>query len=215
MVRISSSTIFQLSPPIHWVPHPSRNLRRVGKQPSRIRMYQNPLSSVNFSRHAQRTSPLPEMWNLPLPDIQLLPKTPTPGQRLRLRRLRTGTGVSPAAFRVCRSGLCTYARACPLTRQRAAQCISGNRSASTDTADIKQTEALRKPAILAAPLLRFQCMERREDPGKAQIHASKPGQARFSSEARGLALVQLPALRHRRIGNCRDRVTLDSLETRT
>lgn len=71
---------------------------------------------------------------------------------------------------------------------------------------------LKKPGgpILAAPLLRLQRMDRGEVRRETELHASQPRPSWPGRNGRGLALVQLPPLCHRRAGCSRDRIALGS-----
>jgi REP element-mobilizing transposase RayT len=55
--------------------------------------------------------------------------------------------------------------------------------------------ASRRGTRVATSLLRFRCIHRDEARGKAALHPPQSCAARFSSEARGLAVEQLPTLR--------------------
>src|SRR5215470_829457 len=70
------------------------------------------------------------------------------------------------------------------------------------------------PSVLATSLLRFQCLERAQASGEVALSASKSSHAGTGGGAGGLGLEQFPSLPHRG-GECRrNRISVDSDETR-
>jgi len=87
--------------------------------------------------------------------------------------------------------------------------VPGNRAASPEIANFKETEAARGDSVLAAAILRLQPAQRVESRGRTAIHAPQPGQARSCGEAGRLAMVQLSALRNGEDERGGDRVGVD------
>jgi Transposase IS200 like len=59
--------------------------------------------------------------------------------------------------------------------------------------------------ILAAEILRLQCLQRAEDPGEAGLHPQQPGEEEVGDAPQGLAVEQLGVLRTGRAGSGHDR----------
>lgn len=91
---------------------------------------------------------------------------------------------------------------------RAAQHIARNNPAAVATEHIKKAEQNRRP-VLAAPLLRLQRVERREEAGEAPPYSSQPGQAWTGRKIGRLALVQFSSLRDGSGWQSGDPVTMD------
>jgi len=67
----------------------------------------------------------------------------------------------------------------------------------TDSCRFPLTAVQGKRRILAAPILRFQCVERQKAEGEAGIHACESGAKKARGTRQGLALEQLGALRRK------------------
>ena len=87
--------------------------------------------------------------------------------------------------------------------------VPGNRAASPEIANLKETEAGLGDSVLAAAILRLQRAQRIKARGKAAIHAPQPGQAASCGEVGRPATVELSALRNGEDERGGDRVGVD------
>jgi hypothetical protein len=151
---------------------------------------------------------------LHLPNFQLLQTTPKfPYARIS-RHIRIGAGTGSTELQPLHLRLRSHARTCPRAGKRARARNSGTSHAIAETGSRSEVGSTSRRFILASPLLRLQCVGRKEIHRKAPLHSSKSGGARFGRAPRGLGLEQLSSLFKRRRGTGRDRVAVDSPKAR-
>ena len=148
----------------------------------------------------------------PLHYVQLLPADALARQRARAQRFPEDSERSAGPVRLRFVRLRRYARTDPSAHQRAShrESVSGHegaqtarlpRVAATQNACFRRTVAFvgraarsALGALLAAPVLRFQRVERAQEEREDELHALQPRQTRPGSRSGRLDLEQLPIL---------------------
>jgi hypothetical protein len=135
------------------------------------------------------------------------------------RSLPEDFGAGAATLCLERGGICRNAGACASAVERAEKGNAGKVNASAEAArvarDAPKTEARGQRAtiagvsslarwtakVLAAEILRLQCVQRAEDQGEAGLHPHEPGEEEVGDAPQGLAVEQLGVLCKRRTGS--------------
>src|SRR5665213_3183028 len=165
----------------------------------------------SFLYGSQTHSPL-RAWASSLHHIHLLSAAPAAALCSRPKCVCSDSGRNPRSLCFFSSRLCRHARAHSSSHQRAGKGNALHRDSSPEAARLAPPatqEALHRradesgvrrrrrcaPPFLAAPLLRFQCLESEEEGRKTSLYAHESAQKKTGRASARLALEQLCFLR--------------------